>query len=285
MEISTQLVQNLIETQFPQWSGLEIRPVEHGGHDNRTFHLGEDMAVRLPSGPAYVAQVEKEAKWLPVLAKGLSLPISSPVAVGKPAEEYPFPWSVNRYIEGETVRDAEILDMDCLARELSAFLKELQNIGTEGAPAAGAHNFFRGASPAVYSDEVEATLRDRKDDLPVETLKTLWERAVSTEWDRPPAWIHGDVAPGNLLVKDGHLSGVIDFGIMGVGDPACDYAMAWTFFDSHSRAYFRQDLDAGTTDRARGWALWKALITLDVADAEVAANARFTLNAILNEEV
>ncbi len=283
MEITTQLVRNLIDTQFPQWSGLEIRPVLHSGHDNRTFHLGEDMAVRLPSGPAYVAQVEKEAKWLPVLAKGLSLPISRPIAVGRPTEVFLFPWSVNRYIEGETVRDAEISDMDCLARELSAFLKELQSIDTEVAPAAGAHNFFRGASPAVYNDEVEAALRERKDDLPVEKLRALWERAVTSEWDCPPVWIHGDVAPGNLLVKGGHLSGVIDFGIMGVGDPACDYAMAWTFFDSHSRAYFRQGLDAGTIDRARGWALWKALITLDAADAEVAANAKFTLNAILNE--
>lgn len=132
---------------------------------------------------------------------------------------------------------------------------------------------------------MEAVLRERKDDLPVEKLRNLWERAVVSEWDRPPVWIHGDVAPGNLLVKDGSLSGVIDFGIMGVGDPACDYAMAWTFFDSLSRAYFLQDLDAGTIDRARGWALWKALITLDADNAEVAANAKFTLNAILNEEV
>ena len=283
MEISTQLVRTLVDTQFPQWRGLEIRPVRHSGHDNRTFHLGEHMTARLPSGPAYAAQIEKETKWLPVLAGSLSLPIPCPIAVGQPTAEYPFPWSVNRYIEGDTVRDGAISDKSLLAQALSAFLKELQSISPEGAPGAGAHNFFRGATPAVYHDEVEAALREQKSKLPVERLRLRWERAVSSQWDRSPVWIHGDVAPGNLLVKEVRLSGVIDFGIMGVGDPACDYAMAWTFFDSQSRAHFLRGLDAGTVSRARGWALWKALITLDASDADAAANAKFTLAAILNE--
>ena len=102
MDISAEMVKRLVAEQFPQWGNLEVRPVRRSGHDNRTFHLGETMTVRLPSGEAYVPQIEKEARWLPFLAKRLSLPISSPIAQVKPGPEYPFPWSVNRYLEGET---------------------------------------------------------------------------------------------------------------------------------------------------------------------------------------
>lgn len=102
IEISKDLVGRLIKEQFPQWANLRIEPVKHSGHDNRTFHLGDKMAVRLPSGPDYVPQVEKEAKWLQFLAKHLSLPISNPIAIGKPSEDYPFTWSVNSYLDGET---------------------------------------------------------------------------------------------------------------------------------------------------------------------------------------
>lgn len=283
IEITTQLVKKLIGAQFPKWSELEIRPVAHGGHDNRTFHLGDEMAVRLPSGPEYVAQVEKEAKWLPFLARHLSLPISSPVALGAPTDEYPFPWSINRYIAGETVNARNITDARRFAIALAAFLTELQSIATTGAPAAGEHNFFRGASPSVYSGQVEEALRAQKDIWPVEKFSALWARAVASTWEHPPVWLHGDVAPGNLLVKDGNLCGVIDFGIMGVGDPACDYAMAWTFFDERSRKYFLQGLDSGTVDRARGWALWKALITVNASNALVAEQAKHTLHAIVEE--
>jgi len=139
------LVSRLIKEQFPQWANLQIEPVEHSGHDNRTFHLGEEMTVRLPSGEEYVPQVEKEMKWLPVLAGRLSLPISSPVAQGKADGLYPFPWSVNKYIPGETLHKNNILDINQFAAALADFLKELQSIDTKGAPLAGEHNFFRGA--------------------------------------------------------------------------------------------------------------------------------------------
>lgn len=283
MEISKDLVQQLIDTQFPEWSKLEIDAVAQGGHDNRTFHLGEEMTVRLPSGPEYVPQIEKEAKWLPFLQKELSLPISCPVAMGAPTDAYPFPWSVNRYIEGETVIQSNIGHMEDFATELSMFLKELQGISTEGAPAAGEHNFFRGANPAVYHGQVEAALNHPERDWPVQKIKTIWNKAIASNWQYPPVWLHGDIAPGNLLVKGGRLCGVIDFGIMGVGDPACDYAMAWTFFDSRSRQHFLRGLDVDTIDRARGWALWKALITYNDHNKAVSENARFTLNSILEE--
>lgn len=283
VEITVQLVEELIQQQFPEWKELEVYPVEKSGHDNRTFHLGNHMTVRLPSGSAYAAQIEKEAKWLPFLEKCLSLPISSPIAVGKPTEDYPFPWSVNHYIEGETVTSDNVDDKVHFAKQLSVFLRELQGIRTEGAPEAGKHNFYRGASPDVYSEQVYEALEVHKNDLETEKFRVLWEQAISSKWEQRPIWIHGDVAPGNLLVKNGSLCGVIDFGIMGIGDPACDYAMAWTYFDENSRPYFLQGLDKETVDRARGWALWKALITCTDSNQEVVENARHTLGEILDE--
>lgn len=283
VEISKKLVTHLIKEQFPQWSKLEIKPVKHGGHDNRTFHLGNKMAIRLPSGPDYVAQVEKEARWLPFLAKHLSMPITTPIAIGKPSKDYPFVWSINNYIDGKTANNNNISDKCRFAKELASFLKELQSIDTTGAPIAGKHNFYRGANPKVYSGEVYHALEIHKNDIPADKLRILWEMAISSNWNQEPVWIHGDIALGNLLIKDGHLSAVIDFGIMGIGDPACDYAMAWTFFDKESRKYFLKDRDKDTINRARAWALWKALITYNDSNEEIAQNASHTLNEIIIE--
>lgn len=283
-EITPALVRELIGEQFPRWKELDIRPVPKSGHDNRTFLLGSDMTVRLPSGPEYAPQIEKEIRWLPLLSSHLSLPISCPIAAGKPSGHYPFPWSVNRYLEGTAAAETDGIDKECLAADLSSFLKELQSIETEGAPEAGKHNFYRGAGLSVYSRQVEEALRVKSGQVPVKILGKLWEQSLDSTWEAPPVWLHGDVAPGNLLLKNGRLSGVIDFGIMGIGDPACDYAMAWTFFEGKSRRLFLKDLDSGTIARARGWALWKALITLDAPEAEIRASAEHTLRAVTEEQ-
>ncbi|MEK4462801.1 aminoglycoside phosphotransferase family protein [Paenibacillus sp. FSL H8-0315] len=261
--IDVDLVARLINEQFPEWSDLEIRPVKFSGHDNRTFHLGEQMSVRLPSAAAYVPQVEKEQQWLPFLKKGLTLPISTPLAKGTPTKEYPWPWSINNWLEGETLSHENINDLNQFARDLGSFLIELQSIDASGGPLAGEHNFYRGGSLAVYDEESRNAIEHNKDIFNEGLLKKIWELALDSEWESEPVWVHGDVAPGNILVKDGQLCAVIDFGILGVGDPACDAAMAWTFFDEASRRIFKKvlNMDAQTWNRARGWALWKALIT------------------------
>ena len=282
-EITTPLVRRLVDAQFPKWKELEIYPVKQSGHDNRTFHLGKEMLLRLPSDYKYVAQIEKEFKWLPFLAKNISLPITCPIALGIPTEEFPVSWAVNQFIEGETVRKYNLFDINRFAVDLAAFLKELQRIETKEGPLPGEHNFYRGLNPAIYQKEVNGTLQMLKKELPVETLKDIWADSVATKWKNPPVWIHGDIAPGNLLVQNGKLSGVIDFGIMGIGDPACDYSMAWTFFDSVSRKIFLKNLDEGTINRARGWALWKALITYHEPNAAVAQNAKETIASIMAE--
>ena len=266
VDITVDLVKKLIFEQFPQWSHLEIKPVKNSGHDNRTFHLGDDLTIRLPSGKEYEPQIQKEAKWLPVLAQPLSLPITAPVAKGKPTPEYPLAWSINRWLVGETVTHTNV-DLQKFAIELARFLKELEAINAENGPQAGAHNFYRGGDLAVYIEEFEQALTQLPAGPQRNHYQDIWTTALATKWEKKPVWVHGDIAVGNLLVNDGHLSGVIDFGILGTGDPACDLVMAWTFFDSKSRKAFKEEmgLDDTTWQRGKGWALWKALITPDDA--------------------
>ncbi|WP_287431685.1 aminoglycoside phosphotransferase family protein [Carnobacterium sp.] len=266
VDITVDLVKKLIFEQFPQWSHLEIKPVKNSGHDNRTFHLGDDLTIRLPSGKEYEPQIQKEAKWLPVLAQHLSLPITAPVAKGKPTPEYPLAWSINRWLVGETVTHTNV-DLQKFAIELARFLKELEAINAENGPQAGAHNFYRGGDLAVYIEEFEQALTQLPAGPQRNHYQDIWTTALATKWEKKTVWVHGDIAVGNLLVNDGHLSGVIDFGILGTGDPACDLVMAWTFFDSKSRKAFKEEmgLDDTTWQRGKGWALWKALITPDDA--------------------
>lgn len=288
LRIDVDLVSKLINSQFPQWFDLEIKPVEKGGNDNRTFHLGKNMSVRLPSDEAYVPQVEKEQKWLPFLAKHLSTPISEPLAKGEPSEYYPYPWSVNKWLDGETLTLENIDDLNQFANDLGKFLVELQSIDASEGPLAGKHNFYRGGDIAVYDDECRNAINNNINIFDKDLLKEIWKLALASKWSGEPVWIHGDIAPGNILIKHRKLCAVIDFGILGVGDPSCDAAMAWTFFDDNSRKIFKNVLnfDQETWNRARGWALWKALITYDYhkqSDKTIADESSDIINVILKD--
>jgi aminoglycoside phosphotransferase (APT) family kinase protein len=262
IKIDVDLVSKLINSQFPEWSNLDIKPVKKSGNDNRTFHLGNSMSIRLPSDLAYVPQVEKEQKWLPILAKQLSTPISEPLAKGLPNKDYPYPWSVNKWVDGETLTLENIGDLNQFANDLGSFLVDLQSIDATDGPLAGEHNFYRGGNIGVYDEEFRDAI-NHTNTFDKHLLKEIWELALDSKWAKEPVWVHGDIAPGNILIKNGRLFAVIDFGILGVGDPSCDAAMAWTFFDESSRKTFKNALnfDEDTWNRARGWALWKTLIT------------------------
>lgn len=263
IEITTDLVRRLINDQFPEWRDLEIQPVEKSGHDNRTYRLGNEMTVRLPSHERYASAVAKELTWLPVFKPLLSLPVPAPVAKGEPTEEYPLPWSVNRWIEGDTVSYANIRNLNEFAGDLAGFLKELQAIDAANGIPAGIQNFHRGGNLAVYDQDTRSVIDKLHGQYNQSLLTEIWELALATRYEASPLWLHGDIAVGNLLVQDGRLSGVIDFGTMGVGDPSSDLVMAWNFFDDESRQLFLRHMNADpdTINRARGWALWKALIT------------------------
>ncbi len=264
VDIDAALARRLLVEQFPQWADLPIKRVELDGWDNRTFRLGSDMAVRLPSAEAYAAQVEKEHRWLPRLAPLLPLPIPVPLAMGMPAESFPWHWSVYRWLDGEVATIGGIDDLPLFATTLGRFLDVLQHIDPADGPPPGRHNFFRGGPLTTYDAQTRDTIAALHGKIDAHAATAVWEAALAATWHDAPVWVHGDVAPSNLLVREGQLSAVIDFGCSGVGDPACDLVIAWTVFSGESREEFRAalPLDAATWARGRGWALWKALITL-----------------------
>ncbi|MHA6628158.1 aminoglycoside phosphotransferase family protein [Pseudonocardia sichuanensis] len=264
--IDAALAARLVAAQFPGWAALPVVPVELPGWDNRTFRLGDDMTVRLPTAEGYVASVEKEHTWLPRLAPQLPFPIPVPLAIGAPGEEYPWPWSVRRWIYGHVSSRERIRDLVAFARDLAGFLVALQRADATAGPAAGAHCFHRGTPPRFYDGETRAAIAALGSRIDGATATDAWEAALAATHSGPPVWFHGDIASGNLLLDDrGDLVAVIDFGTCGVGDPACDLVIAWTLFEGESRAEFRRLLPADDAmwARARGWALWKALITID----------------------
>ena len=262
VEISVNLVSQLIQTQFHQWADLAVRAVDQSGWDNRTFRLGQDMSVRLPSGDAYAPQVEREQRWLPHLASRLSQPVPAPLALGEPGCGYPWKWSVYRWLEGNTALPERIWNSRLFARDLAAFLCSLHAVSSEGGPAPGPDNFYRGGSLAVYDSETRSAIDILASRINAEALAAAWETALASRWTQEPVWVHGDMSAGNLLVRDGRLCGVIDFGQFCVGDPACDLVPAWSLLDTESREVFRAGVcvDEATWARGRGWALWKALI-------------------------
>ncbi|MGX7825233.1 aminoglycoside phosphotransferase family protein [Actinokineospora sp. 24-640] len=261
--IDAALVARLVAAQFPRWRGLSVTPVEVDGWDNRTYRLGEELSVRLPSAAGYAPAVDKEDRWLPVLAPSLPVPVPVPVATGEPGEGYPFRWSVRRWLPGRTASLERIGDLPAFAASVAAFIRALQRVDGTGGPVAGAHSFHWGASLTHYDAETRRALAEGRVD--VRRAEAVWDAALDATWHGPPVWFHGDIACGNLLVDDsGALAAVIDFGTSGVGDPACDLVIAWTLFSGGSRETFRAAVgqDSGTWARARGWALWKALISL-----------------------
>ncbi|PBB37375.1 aminoglycoside phosphotransferase family protein [Mesorhizobium sp. WSM3868] len=276
IDIDTALVRRLVDAQFPEWRHLPVKPVAFGGWDNRTFHLGDTMAVRLPSAAPYALQVEKEHRWLRKLAPLLPLPIPEPLAMGEPAAGYPWHWSVYRWIEGETAKTGHIADLRAFAVSLAEFLVALKRIDPTAGPAPGQHNFYRGGPLAVYDDEARQAIAALEGRIDTQAATAVWKAALAAGWHGSPVWFHGDVASGNLLVEDGRLSAVIDFGTSGVGDPSCDLAIAWTLFEGESREAFRAriSVDDATWARGRGWTLWKALITVAGHDANQAEVGR-----------
>jgi len=286
--IDASLVRRLVAAQFPQWAHLPIRPVEFGGWDNRTFQLGEQMTVRLPSAAAYARQVEKEQRWLPKLAPHLPLPIPVPLAMGQPGDGYPWHWSVYRWLDGEVATIEGIADLRQFALDLADFLVALYRVDATGGPEPGPHNFYRGGPLTVYDGETRQAIAALEGTIDTDAATAVWEDALAATWRGSPVWVHGDVAAGNLLVETGRLSAVIDFGSSGVGDPACDLAVAWTLFNGESRETFRAaiPLDEATWARGRGWTLWKALITLAAlpgTDDRAASASRRILDDVLGE--
>ena len=262
-EITADVAARLVAPQFPQWAGLPVTPVALNGYDNTTFRLGNELSLRFPRASC-VPQVAKEHRWLPVLARQLPLPVPEPVAAGSPGAGFPRPWSVYRWIAGEPANVARVDDLAAFASGLAGFLAALHAIDASGGPPPGAHNFFRGGPLATWDGQTRELIRLAADDIDAAAAARVWDTALSSTREQAPVWVHGDLAASNMLVADGVLHAVIDFGGLAVGDPAYDLVMEWEFFAGDSAAAFRcgLPLDEATWARGRGWALWKALASI-----------------------
>ena len=285
--LTEELAAALVAEQFPQWADLPVRLVEPGGHDNRTFRLGDELTVRLPTDEGYIPGELKEHVWLERLAPVVPLPIPEVRGAGAPSAQFARPWSIRRWIPGETAALERIDDPVSFACDLAAFLVALRAADTTGAPAAGAQSFLRGTHPRAYDDDVRRSIAHLADELDVPRIEAAWDRALDSTWTAEPVWFHGDVAPGNLIVDGGRLAAVIDFGTSGVGDPACDAVIAWTLLPDPAMDAYRHaiGLDDDTWERGRGWALWKALITIAEhrdANPSIADEARGVLTRALD---
>jgi aminoglycoside phosphotransferase (APT) family kinase protein len=259
------LARRLVAAQFPQWADLPIESVPSSGTDNALYRLGDDMVIRLPRRERTAATLEKERRWLPSLAPHLPLAVPVPVADGIPADDYPWGWSVYRWLAGEDATTESIADPHEAAVDLAAFIDALERIDPTGGPPPGEHNFFRGGPLARRDPAVRTSIAALEPELDTDVVIAGWEAALrASEWSRPPVWVHGDLDARNVLVQDGRISGVIDWGGLGVGDPACDVMVAWKLFQGEARERFRTALsvDDATWMRSRGWALSQALIAL-----------------------
>ncbi|MSQ08345.1 MAG: aminoglycoside phosphotransferase family protein [Dehalococcoidia bacterium] len=285
VDTDASLVGRLLAAQFPQWADLSIEPVRSAGTDNAIYRLGDDMAVRLPRIHWAAGQVDKEHRWLPRLAPHLPLAIPVPLAMGKPSEGYPWHWSICRWLEGENATIERISDPRQAATDLAQFISALQRIDTTGGPLPGPQE--RGVPLAMrdaYTRDAIARLHGMLD---TGAATAAWEAALQApRWHGAPVWTHGDLQSGNLLSVKGRLSAVIDFGCLGVGDPACDLIVAWNLFSPESRDVFRAALpvDDATWARGRGWALSVGLIALPYykdTNPVLAGINRYAIDAVL----
>lgn len=254
------LVRRLLTAQFPLCAELAIEPVASSGTSNAMYRLGDDLAVRLPRIPSAADHVDKECTWVPRLASDLPFPVPVPLAMGAPGKGYPWSWSVCRWLDGENPTPDELTAPGLLAQDLAQFVVALRRIDAAGGPASG-----RGVPLASRDVSTRAAIEALHGVVDTAAVIAVWHDALRVpSWPGPPVWLHGDLLAGNVLCVDGRLSAVIDFGSLGVGDPACDTIAAWSLLPAAARPGFREALSADEDSwaRGRGWALSIALIQL-----------------------
>ncbi len=253
LDIDVPMVRRLLAGQFPHWADLSLTRVKSAGTENAIYRLGDDLAIRLPYRSVNSTQVDKEHRWLPLLSPHLPLSIPIPVAKGEPAEGYPSQWSVYRWLLGENATLDRLADPSQAAKDLAKFIHTLQQIDSTGGPAPGDHNFFRGIPLADRDGYTRAAIAESASLVDSDAVTAAWERDLQVPvWGEPPVWIHGDLAPGNLLALSGQLSGVIDWGGLAVGDPATELLPAWNLFQRESRGAVRGPVGGDHPNRGRG---------------------------------
>lgn len=286
--VDEDLVRRLIAGQFPRWAGLPVERFPSGGTVNGVYRLGDDMVVRLPLARGGAGDVAPEREWLPRLAPRLPVAVPEPLGAGEPAEGYPWPWSVYRWLAGENPEAGALDAPERLARDLAAFVTAMRDVTLPGAPPA-----HRGGPVASLDADTRAAIEELRgipeEGVDCDAATAVWEDALRAPvWDGPPVWLHADLMPGNLLVEGGGLTAVIDFGCAGAGDPACDLFPAWNLLPAGARKVFRAALDADDASwrRGRGRTLSQALIALPhyrLTNPSMARNARHVIRETLTD--
>lgn len=276
--IDTALVRRLVRGRFPEWADLPVTPLTSGGTVNAVYRLGDSLTVRLPLTGGGAGDLAKEARVLAAL-DGLPVAVPAVVAAGEPAEGYPWPWAVHGWLDGEPAREGR----DAPARELAEFVRALRAQRADGPPA------YRGKPLGPVDRATRRAIDDlsRTDEpFDAEAALAVWAEALDApQWTGPPCWVHSDLMPSNLLLRDGRLTGVLDWATAGLGDPACDLIPAWNLLTENTRGVFRDavEADEATWARGRGWALSMAVIQLPYyrhTNPVISANARYVLTEL-----
>ncbi|MFG3305073.1 aminoglycoside phosphotransferase family protein [Streptomyces wuyuanensis] len=282
--IDEELVCRLLRGQFPQWADLPVTEVAAAGTANAMFRLGRDMVVRLPCTPGAAEDVDKEHQWLPRLAASLPAAVPAPLGRGLPAGGFPWPWSVYGWLDGENPVPGRLAEPRALAGDLARFVAALHGIDPSGGPAS-----YRAEPLCARDADTRAAIGALGGIVDAGAAVAAWEAALRAPgWDGPRVWVHADLQPGNLLLEEGRLGAVIDFGCLGLGEPAVDLIVAWYVLDAEARPLFRAALgaDEATWARGRGWALSIALMELRhyrVTNPRMAAVARHVVHEALGE--
>ncbi|MET9964318.1 aminoglycoside phosphotransferase family protein [Streptomyces sp. NPDC006326] len=288
--VDDDLVRRLIAGQFPQWAGLPVSRMPSGGTVNAMYRLGDRRVVRLPLRKGGAPDVVLEREWLPRLAPRLTTAVPEVLGAGQPAEGYPWPWAVYGWLAGENPEAGALREPVQLARDLAGFVAQMRGLTLPDAPKA-----YRGGPVASLDAATRAAIEELRgipeEGVDCDAVTAVWEDALrAPDGKEPPVWLHGDLMPGNLLVDAaGRLASVIDFGCMGVGDPACDLFPAWNLLPAGAREVFRDALgvDDAVWARGRGRTLSQALIALPYyrrSNPAMARNARHVIRAVLEED-
>jgi aminoglycoside phosphotransferase (APT) family kinase protein len=286
-DIDAPLVRRLLAAQFPQWADLPVERVVSAGTDNAIYRLGADMAVRLPRIESATGQVAKDERWLPRLAPHLPLAVPVLLGQGVPGQGYLWDWGIYRWLGGDEATMERLADPVAAAKDLAGFVRALQAIDIADGPARRTNASGRGVPLALRDAATREAIAAAGSEVDTHAVTAAWaESLAAPAWHGPPVWIHGDLAPGNLLVTEGRLSGVIDFACAGVGDPACDLLVAWNLFTGQSREAFRAEMqvDDATWLRGRGWALSVSLLQLPYylhTNPVLVASSRHVISEVL----
>ena len=255
-------VRRLLADQQPQWASLPLVRLPPAGTDNQLFRLGDDLLVRMPRVPGPAETVVFEHTWLPRLAEHLPLPVPAPVALGEPGHGYPWQWTVVPWIEGETPTP-ETFDPEEWAASLASFVRACRAVPGMAGPV---KTHGRGSPLAAHDDWVREWAPQADPALvPYDAVMALWEDALAAPaYDGEPRWFHGDLHEGNLLVRDGRLAAVIDWGAAGRGDPAIELNAMWGYLPESVADLYRSELglDEAAYRRARGFALAPSISAL-----------------------